>query len=135
MKTRVCCDSRVEGLKQPNARARAPGDSILRPRSSQASVSSACSGWRLPGCTNVVHIALLCLVAASEAPRADRRRLEAYNYQVAKLSADAAADEISAPPWRSRRQRVGVTGDVVMVPSTSSARPTAAPRTSRLPSS
>ena len=40
--------------------------------------------WTIPG--------LLCLVAASEAPRAERRRLEAYNYQeVAKLTASDAA--------------------------------------------
>jgi hypothetical protein len=43
--------------------------------------------WTIPG--------LLCLVAASEAPRAERRRLEVYNYQeVAKLTAaDGAAGD------------------------------------------
>ena len=42
-----------------------------------------------------ISVLLCCLVAASEAPRADRRRLEAYNYQeVAKLTAaDAAASD------------------------------------------
>ena len=40
--------------------------------------------WTIPG--------LLCIVAASEAPRADRRRLEGYNYEeVAKLTASDAA--------------------------------------------
>ena len=40
--------------------------------------------WTIPG--------LLCLVAASEAPRADRRRLEAYNYE------DPDVHDLTKPP-------------------------------------
>ena len=53
-----------------------------------------------------ISVLLCCLVAASETPRADRRRLEAYNVQeVAKLTATDASsnDEFGrfADGWRA----------------------------------
>jgi hypothetical protein len=59
--------------------------------------------WTIPGLC-------LCLVAASEAPRADRRRLAAYNYQeVAKLT---AADATSGDEFG---RSVAIDGATVVV--------------------
>ena len=64
--------------------------------------------WRIP--------VLLCLVAASEAPRADQRRLEAYNVQqVAKLT---ASDAESGDYFGSS---VAIGGDTIVVGSGSEA--------------
>jgi hypothetical protein len=59
---------------------------------------------------SIISVLLCCLVAASEAPRADRRRLAVYNYQeVAKLTASDA----TAYNWFGRS--VAIAGDTVVV--------------------
>ena len=65
--------------------------------------------WTIPG--------LLCLVAASEAPRAERRRLEVYNYQeVAKLT---AADGGAYDEWKTGTgTSLAIDGDTVVVGAT-----------------